>query len=681
MVGGIGGTFDDQQDFYKFLEHASEKATNFEGDDWTDPDRWDTLPESMERVLEKLEELYNRGYTSPCSDSFAVNDQIKTYADDQDDFDWGWWRDDDQTIELKHEDGTPVGNDSPELVMTVLHRGAGIIKHTYRIIPEAIELTAVPFEQNGVEAFMGVASAGDLDSITSVPWMDPLSKSKDFANDILNGQMDENQWQRMVDHGRVDDIRNFAEQNDKNLFNPVLLYVEEKHVDISGSGKEKKISVPFDFLKEHLGSYTDYFPKPEEIDHRPVWIIDGQHRIRGFGSAKRGSRMHIPFVLLIGDGSLQKVAEIALLFTQINTTSRPLDALHKIYLNYQFCIDDGVTNFGVELDSSGNKITGTYGLPKPNASGRVSRRSYELALYLAAHSESPILDCVIFQRPAGVNISNKMVADAKGFIEKAKGWFDSGIYQDEKTDEFANDEVLNFLKALHTHCNTWPDGKLRWHVGLANNKNFLQGIGPFPVSLETHRLCTERILERDSTVSRPISVDLYMEEMEPIRWVDWDSRALKRSTLRGRTNSNIRHLNLWIKTAIENGISYDHDEILDPEIQSEPGKGLIAPPKAMTPEKTSVVDFPAMKTLNLEVEIPYHCLSVDWICQTSNDGNKWKEIKIPSDAIDVVGSKKTLAIKGEYLEGAQYLKVQARFTNGVGPTISEWLEFSHPSVS
>ena len=680
-MSGIGGTFDDHKDFYKFLEHCSEKATNYEGDNWTDPDRWDTLPETMDKVLEKLEEINRRGYISPCSVSYAVNDQIQQYADNKEDFDWGWWRDEDRTIELKHDDGTPVGNDSPELVMTVLHRGAGIIKHTYRNIPEPRELTAVPFQQSGVEAFMGVATAGDLDSVCSVPWMDPAAKSKDFANSILNGIVDENQWQRMVNHNRVDSIRNFAEQEDKNLFNPVLLYVEEKHVNMSGSGKEKKISIPFNFLKEHLGSYTDYFPKPEEIDHRPVWIIDGQHRIRGFGSSKRGSRMVIPFVLLIGDGSLAKVAEIALLFTQINTTSKPLDDLHKIYLNYQFCIDDGIATFGVELDSSGDKILGTYGLPKPNADGRVSRRSYELALYLAAHSESPILDCVIFQKPAGRNISNKMVADAKGFLQNTGNWFRSGIYQEEETDEFANDEVLNFFKALHTHCNTWPDGKIRWHVGRANDKNFLQQRGPFPVTLELHRLCTERISDRDPSVKRPISVDLYMQEMAPIRWVDWDSRVLKRSNLGGRTNTNIRHLNLWLRTAIENGLQHSAEEILDPDIESVPGKGIISLPKAMTPIQTSVTDFPGYKSLNLEVEKPSHCLGVQWVCQTSDDGRKWKEIKIPGAAVDDVGNKKTIAITGSHIEGAMYLKVQAKFSNGIGPSLSESLEFSHPDVS
>jgi len=53
---GIGGTFDDQEDFYLFLEMCAEKSTNYEGDDWTDTDNYDTLPEQMDKVLIKLDE-------------------------------------------------------------------------------------------------------------------------------------------------------------------------------------------------------------------------------------------------------------------------------------------------------------------------------------------------------------------------------------------------------------------------------------------------------------------------------------------------------------------------------------------------------------------------------------------------------------------------------------------------
>ena len=114
------------------------------------------------------------------------------------------------------------------------------------------------------------------------------------------------------------------------------MYVDEKYVNIiTDKNNKKRIDVPFDFLEKIYGVWTDYFPLPEQRDSRPVWIIDGQHRIRGFGSSKRGSRMPIPYVLIVGDGSPKTVANIALLFTQINTKSEPLDDLHKIYLNYQ----------------------------------------------------------------------------------------------------------------------------------------------------------------------------------------------------------------------------------------------------------------------------------------------------------------------------------------------------------
>ena len=102
-----------------------------------------------------------------------------------------------------------------------------------------------------------------------------------------------------------------------------------------------------------------------------------------------------------------------------------------------------------------------------------------------------------------------------------------------------------------------------------------------------------------------------MAEMNPIRWVDWDARVLKRSDLKGRTNTNIRHLNLWIKTAIEFGTSYNSDEILDASIQSVPGKGLIAPPSPQTPVKTSANNFPGLQTLNLEVQIPITVLALN----------------------------------------------------------------------
>ena len=108
---------------------------------------------------------------------------------------------------------------------------------------------------------MGHATAGALDAVCSVPWMDPTLSSADFSNKLLNGQLDENKWQRVVNHDRIEDIRNFANTPGKNLFNPVLLYVDKNKINeikpLNGTGV---ISVPFDFLKERKGEFHDYFP-------------------------------------------------------------------------------------------------------------------------------------------------------------------------------------------------------------------------------------------------------------------------------------------------------------------------------------------------------------------------------------------------------------------------------------
>ena len=679
-MAGMSGTFDNEDDFNLFLQAVYNKSTNFPKDKWSDPDSHDTIHETMDDIQTTLSKLHREGFKSKCQTCFMVNDKLKSYAKKPSDLDWGWWRDEAQRIDLRHDDGTWVGNDSPYLIRTILHLGAGIIKHDYSARPEPIELSVSTFEQNGVKAYMGVANAGVLDSICSVPWMQADMLSKDFADKILNRQMDINKWQRVINHKRVDSIRNFAEQEDKNLFNPVLLYVDKKDVkEYEDENGGTTVEVPFDFLEHFYGSYTDYFPLPEERDQRPIWIIDGQHRIRGFGSSKRGSRMPIPYVLLVGDGSADTVASIALLFTQINTKSEPLDDLHKIYLNYQFGIETPTDDFSIKRDKNGKEITGHSSLPKPTKRGRPSRRAYELALFLAAHPESPILDCVIFQKPPGKNPSNKNVTNSKNFLSHTTSWFKNSIYKKEKLDEICNIEVLNFFKAFKSQCDSWPNRPTLWHVGRANNKSFLQQMGPFPTLLHTHKFCVESLVEKNPDIDRPISQKQFKKLLEPIQWVDWNSSILKKSSLSGRKNDNIKHLNLWIQTAIKKGVSYDHTQTLSSELTSTPGKGLLALPSANKPKKISGDDFPSVAPFILEVEVPHHCLRVKWEAEMG-DGDTFIDLVLSgNDKGKKNGNTSTVTISSPQLEGNRVLRVRAVFVNGIGSSKSKWLTYYHPS--
>ena len=217
MTGNSDGEFRDENDFRKFLQHAMDNAEGWAASSWSNPFKHDRIVEAMAQIVRTCVQLFNRGFQSFCQKSIQVNDTLKEFAKKEDEFKWGWWR---KGEPLKHDDGTWVGNDAPSLVETVYLEGSGIIKHDYLTIPDPIQLDTVVFEQNGVEALMGVATAGQLDSICSVPWMDPKMTSSEFGASVLDNSIDANRWQRLVDHVRIEEIREFAEGQETNLFNP-----------------------------------------------------------------------------------------------------------------------------------------------------------------------------------------------------------------------------------------------------------------------------------------------------------------------------------------------------------------------------------------------------------------------------------------------------------------------------
>ena len=75
-----------------------------------------------------------------------------------------------------------------------------------------------------------------------------------------------------------------------------------------------------------------------------------------------------------------------------------------------------------------------------------------------------------------------------------------------------------------------------------------------------------------------ISQDTFVRYLSPLQKVDWNSPTLKKSNLSGRKNDNVRHLVMWMWTAIHTQSQGTVEEILDRDIRSVPGKGLIANP-------------------------------------------------------------------------------------------------------
>ena len=81
---------------------------------------------------------------------------------------------------------------------------------------------------------------------------------------------------------------------------------------------------------------------------KPLWILDGQHRIQGLAASKQGGNS-LPVVLLLDpDTGVYNGSLLAEIFAQVTTKAEQLDVLHHQWLTYAFKLGD------YELDPTGN---------------------------------------------------------------------------------------------------------------------------------------------------------------------------------------------------------------------------------------------------------------------------------------------------------------------------------------
>jgi DGQHR domain-containing protein len=673
----MSGILDDANDMRGFVDFSQDLITNYKSKNWVDKDQIETAEEIFPLLAEKFEKLlnnHNRKGTIPSpSEAGELWEELTSLANDNTKPGWHMWRDDD--VSLNGPDGKPTGYGGDILRSSTLLSASSLIQHYYSSVDELnpIKLNLMGVEQDpNQKMYIGHASASELDAICMVPWMDPSMTSERFGFKVLNNTMKDNEWQRVVDTKRVLDIRSFASRDNSFLFNPVLLYVDlsNKHVkEIKKLNGKGTLQVDFSFLKKRSEGWTDYVPRPGEGDTRPLWIIDGQHRIRGFGASHRGSKLQIPFVLIVNSGGEDMQKLVAQVFTEINTMSEPIDPLHQMYLRYMFAMKGRTSSSDFTVDGSSN----------PTASSRPQRRAYELALSMASERDSPLYNMIEFQKPSGRRRAHNLVVSAKNWVPQVRKWFtSSAIYADMNSDDFYLNEVMNFFKAFErvSNSNDWADKKPRWEVGATKNKPLLQFEGPFLSLLEIYPEVVENIINHGK-VNRPISIEVFQSKIEPLQRVDWRSNLLLRSNLKGRTNNNIRHLKMWMLNVIEEGYSGTIEEILDSNERSIVGKGLIAPPEAPIIQIVSDVNWPSLMDLTLEAELPIHSLGINWDVRwiTSRGPLEWS---IPKSSLSQRkdSNKTSLTIKLDDLpDDCLKISIEAVARNGNGPAPSGRKEY------
>ena len=138
--------------------------------------------------------------------------------------------------------------------------------------------------------FLGAADAKELIKVSEAPSFAPNTEHSSIAGEVLKTPMAH--WQRPVIDAKVNTIAENFDLVGELMPNPVLLAVNplkniEVVEDLSGSGIRS-------------GLWTIKVPIPTNVDEKPLWIIDGQHRLKGMAKTTVVTSP-LPFVLLHGE--------------------------------------------------------------------------------------------------------------------------------------------------------------------------------------------------------------------------------------------------------------------------------------------------------------------------------------------------------------------------------------------
>lgn len=182
-------------------------------------------------------------------------------------------------------------------------------------------------ENHGVEYpyFLGAADAKELIKVSEAPSFAPDTEHSSIASEVLQTPMAH--WQRPVIQYKVETIAENFDLSGELMPNPVLLAVNplkkiEATEDFSGSGVRS-------------GLWTIKIPISNDIDQKPLWIIDGQHRLKGMAKTTVVSSP-LPFVLLHSEDGQYRPGTLAKIFAQVTTEATSLEKIHQAWMQFTF---------------------------------------------------------------------------------------------------------------------------------------------------------------------------------------------------------------------------------------------------------------------------------------------------------------------------------------------------------
>jgi hypothetical protein len=189
---------------------------------------------------------------------------------------------------------------------------------------------------NKYPMYTGFLQAVQLMEIAEVPSFSKDKAHHRIADDVSKLPIDE--WQRPEEIDKIHTIKEiYGDTTKDNLMaNPVLL----------GTAKQNILPPNVDIIltqKTVKSSTGEIIPIPNHYEievtfdstqKKPIWILDGQHRIKGLSISKQKNEL-IPFVLL-HDSQKYTPPYLAEIFTHVTTGAKPMDLIHGEWMKFAF---------------------------------------------------------------------------------------------------------------------------------------------------------------------------------------------------------------------------------------------------------------------------------------------------------------------------------------------------------
>ena len=179
--------------------------------------------------------------------------------------------------------------------------------------------------------YIGLLEAAKIADISTVPRFAEATSNNDIARNVSAKPVKE--WQRPEIKEKVAAIRMLYDNTGKFMPNPIL-------VGQNNSASSPPIATPYTIA----GNSTPLWKIELDDDpfklEKPLWILDGQHRIAGLSSSAQSSNQ-VPIVFLLNQGSTYYQPDtLAEVFAEVTTSATPLGTLHREWLSFAFDLND-----------------------------------------------------------------------------------------------------------------------------------------------------------------------------------------------------------------------------------------------------------------------------------------------------------------------------------------------------